>query len=162
MKYLTQSSNRKEQSRMMESRVQGNREEKWSCCLMGQVMGIEFQFCKMKRCKDMFHNNVIRNPMVVQRLGVHAFLSGAWVWFSTRKLSFKLHSTAKTMTTTTKQHCDSVCVCVCVCVLVTQSCTTLCVLMDCSPPGSFVHGVLQARILEWVAISFSKKADESM
>ena len=125
---------------------------------MGQVMGIEFQFCKMKRCKDMFHNNVIRNPMVVQRLGVHAFLSGAWVWFSTRKLSFKLHSTAKTMTTTTKQHCDSVCVCV----LVAQSCMTLCVLMDCSPPGSFVHGVLQARILEWVAISFSKKADESM
>ena len=114
MKYLTQSSNRKEQSRMMESRVKGNREEKWSCCLMGQVMGIEFQFCKMKRCKDMFHNNVIRNPMVVQRLGVHAFLSGAWVWFSTRKLSFKLHSTAKTMTTTTKQHCASVCVCVCI------------------------------------------------
>ena len=28
--------------------------------------------------------------------------------------------------------------------------------MDCSPPGSFVHGILQARILEWVAISFSK------
>ena len=83
---------------------------------MGQVMGTEFQFCKMKRCRDLFHNNVIRNPMVVQRLGVHAFLSGAWVWFSTRKLSFKLHSTAKTMTTTTKQHCDSVCVCVCVCV----------------------------------------------
>ena len=29
--------------------------------------------------------------------------------------------------------------------------------MDCSPPGSSVHGILQARILEWVAISFSKK-----
>ena len=28
--------------------------------------------------------------------------------------------------------------------------------MDCSPPGSFVHGILQARILEWVAISFSR------
>ena len=28
--------------------------------------------------------------------------------------------------------------------------------MDCSPPGSSVHGILQARILEWVAISFSK------
>ena len=27
--------------------------------------------------------------------------------------------------------------------------------MDCSPPGSFVHGILQSRILEWVAISFS-------
>jgi len=28
--------------------------------------------------------------------------------------------------------------------------------MDCSPPGSSVHGILQARILEWVAISFSR------
>ena len=41
-------------------------------------------------------------------------------------------------------------------VLVTQSCLTLCDLMDCSPPGSSVHGILQARILEWVAISFSR------
>ena len=32
---------------------------------------------------------------------------------------------------------------------------TLCDPMDCSPPGSSVHGILQARILEWVAISFS-------
>ena len=40
---------------------------------------------------------------------------------------------------------------------VAQSCPTLCVPMDCSSPGSSVHGILQARILEWVAISFSKK-----
>ena len=38
---------------------------------------------------------------------------------------------------------------------VTQSCPTLCDPVDCSPPGSSVHGILQARILEWVAISFS-------
>ena len=42
------------------------------------------------------------------------------------------------------------------CVLVAQSCPTLCDPMDCSPPGSSVHGILQARILEWVAISFSR------
>ena len=41
-------------------------------------------------------------------------------------------------------------------VLVTQSCLTLYNPMDCSPPGSPVHGILQARILEWVAISFSR------
>ena len=40
----------------------------------------------------------------------------------------------------------------CVCVLVTQ-CPTLCNIMDCSPPGSSVHGILQAIILEWVAIT---------
>ena len=39
-------------------------------------------------------------------------------------------------------------------VLVTQSCQTLGNPMDCSLPGSSVHGILQARILEWVAISF--------
>ena len=36
-----------------------------------------------------------------------------------------------------------------------QLCLTLCNPMDCSPPGSSVHGTLQARIVEWVAISFS-------
>ena len=41
-------------------------------------------------------------------------------------------------------------------VLVVQSCLTLCEPVDCSPPGSSVHGILQARILEWVAISFSR------
>ena len=38
---------------------------------------------------------------------------------------------------------------------VAQSCPTLCDPVNCSPPGAFVHGILQARILEWVAISFS-------
>ena len=37
-----------------------------------------------------------------------------------------------------------------------QSCSTLCDPVDCTPPGSSVHGILQARILEWVAISFSR------
>ena len=37
-----------------------------------------------------------------------------------------------------------------------QSCVTLSHLMNCSLPGSSVHGILQARILEWVAIAFSR------
>ena len=40
--------------------------------------------------------------------------------------------------------------------LVDQSCLTLCDPMDCSPPSSSVHGILQARTLEWAAISFSR------
>ena len=40
---------------------------------------------------------------------------------------------------------------------VAQSCLTLCDPMGCSPPGSSIHGIFQARVLRWVAISFSKK-----
>ena len=38
-----------------------------------------------------------------------------------------------------------------------QSCPTPSDPMDCSPPGSSAHGILQARVLEWVAIAFSKR-----
>ena len=47
-------------------------------------------------------------------------------------------------------------VCVCVSVTVTQLCLTLCNSIGCGPPGSSVHGLLQARILKWGAISFSR------
>ena len=47
------------------------------------------------------------------------------------------------------------------CCLVTELCLTLCNPMDCSPPGSSVHWVSQARILEWVAISFSRGSSQS-
>ena len=43
-------------------------------------------------------------------------------------------------------------------VSVAQSCPTVCDPMDCSPPGSSVHGILQARILEWVVIPFSRRS----
>ena len=43
---------------------------------------------------------------------------------------------------------------------VAQSCPTLCDPVDCSLPGSSVHGILQARILEWVAISFSRGSSQ--
>ena len=41
-----------------------------------------------------------------------------------------------------------------------QSCPTLCDLMDCSPPSSSVHGILQARILEWVAMPCSRGSSQ--
>ena len=44
--------------------------------------------------------------------------------------------------------------------IVAQSCPTLCDPMDCSLPGSSVHGFPQARILEWVAIPFSKGSSQ--
>ena len=55
------------------------------------------------------------------------------------------------------------CVCVCVCVRVrvrmrAQSRPTLCNSMDCSPAGSSVHGISQARIPEWIATSSSRES----
>ena len=47
------------------------------------------------------------------------------------------------------------------CVLSLQSFLILCDPMDCSPPSSSVHGILQARILEWVAISSSRAFSQS-
>ena len=52
----------------------------------------------------------------------------------------------------------------CVCggggVQLLQSCPTLCDPMDCSPPGSSIHGIFQARILEWMAISSSRGSSQ--
>ena len=45
-------------------------------------------------------------------------------------------------------------------VLAAQSSLTLCDPVDCSPPGSVVHGILQARILEWVPIAFSRGSSQ--
>ena len=45
-------------------------------------------------------------------------------------------------------------------ILVTLSCLTLCDPMDCRLPGSSVHGILQARTLEWVAIPFSRVSSQ--
>ena len=55
-----------------------------------------------------------------------------------------------------KFHCESENVSV----LFTQSCPALCDPMDCSLPGSSVHGISQARIREWIAISFSRGSSQ--
>ena len=49
---------------------------------------------------------------------------------------------------------------VCMKVKVTQSCPTLCDPMDCSLPASSVHGILQARILGWVTVPFSRESSQ--
>ena len=43
---------------------------------------------------------------------------------------------------------------------VAQSCLTLCDLIDCSLTGSSIHGIFQARVLEWVTISFSRRSSQ--
>ena len=49
----------------------------------------------------------------------------------------------------------------CYCCLVAKLCPALLGPIDCSPPGSSIHGISQARILEWVAISFSRGTSQS-
>ena len=51
---------------------------------------------------------------------------------------------------------QGLCVCVCVCVLSLQLCLNLCDPMDCSQPGSSVHGLLQVRILKWIVMPSSR------
>ena len=46
-------------------------------------------------------------------------------------------------------------------VKVAQLCLTLCNPMDCSPPASSVHGILQARMLEWIAVPISRGSSQS-
>ena len=53
-------------------------------------------------------------------------------------------------------------ICLNVCAESLQSCLTLCDTVDCSPPGYSVHGILQAGILEWVAIAFSRRSSPPM
>ena len=50
------------------------------------------------------------------------------------------------------------CVCVCALALVSQLCLTFCNPLDCRLPSSSVHGILQARMLEWIAIPFSRES----
>ena len=51
-----------------------------------------------------------------------------------------------------------ICVCVCVCARMVSRVLTLCNPVECSLLGSSVHGIFQARILEWVAISYFRKS----
>jgi len=52
------------------------------------------------------------------------------------------------------------CYCVCVCAQSLQSCLPLCDPKNCAPPGPSVHGILQARILEWVAMPSSRGSSQ--
>ena len=70
-------------------------------------------------------------------------MQGSWVHFLVRELDPTCSMTVKMKLSENKSHS-----------VMSDSCNP----MDCSPPGSSVHGILQARILEWVAISFSRRS----
>ena len=111
----------------------GEREEKQT---KGGEWEIQIIRCKIS-CKNILHNT--RNVANILSLTVTSQYCTPVMY----------------VTLCTNYMCTCVCAHVYVCVLVTQSCPSLCDPLHCSPPGSSVHGILHARILEWVAISYS-------
>ena len=84
------------------------------------------------------------------------------IWTSKSNLDFKLTATAKNWQKNYLSYSNNsgkqitLAITLTVCVKFAQSCLTFCDSMDCSPPGSSVHEILQARILEWFAMPFSR------
>ena len=93
-------------------------------------------------------------------------LTGRGAWWAAVQRVTKSRTQLKWLSTHSinRGNSDLKYLCVCVCVYVhacAQSCPILSNLMGCSLPGSSVHGILQERILEWVAIPFSRGSSQA-
>ena len=100
----------------------------WVCCHFLQVL--------LKQTVLVSFSEKPRWKDLAWRSSGHWRLRGGWLWSLLKELD--------------------PCMCVCMRVLVAHLCPTLWDPMDCNPPGSSVYGILQARILEWVAFPFSR------
>ena len=99
-------------------------------------------------CKSTEKGNWVDNWDNIE--GMKRARGGSWVNISHNQLG---NQKARGFSEGEKKLKRSSCVLDCCC-LVTKSCLTLCHPMDICPPGSSVHWIFQARILEWVAVSF--------
>ena len=86
---------------------------------------------------------------------VHLFINGLWPFIQSRILHLFLWSVTHSMTSMTRDSCTQESESE-----VTQSCPTLCDPMACSLPCSPFHGIFQSRVLECVAISFSRGSSQ--
>ena len=90
-------------------------------------------------------------------------LSSVWLFTTPWTVAFQAPLSMGLPSQVSMCICMCVCVCVCVCVCArAQLCPTLCNPMDSSLTGTSVHGTSQARILEWVAVSYSKGSNLSL
>ena len=120
-------------------------------------------------------NRSFGNCLVVQWLGLRTFTAMAWVWsLVTGELrSHRAHSTEKEKKNTKGKNelcsknlktwvpiLDLPLISLCACAKSLQPCLTLCHSMDHSPSDSSVHGILQARILEWVDMPSSRESSQ--
>ena len=110
-----------------------------------QIIGVPEEKDKKKEYEKIFEEIIVENFPNMEKEIVKSSPRGAKspIRDKPKEKHTKTHTNHTTTTTTTKS---------------LQSCPTLCDPMDCSPPGFSVHVILQARTLEWVAISFSKYA----
>ena len=76
---------------------------------------------------------------------------GVSIWYTVERWEHQLRNNMRETSVKGILRCSRVPLCV-----LSQSCLTLCNLMDCNPQDSSVHRIFQARILEWIAISFSR------
>ena len=112
----------------------------------------------------LYHHKTLTNTFLLPLLILCSFLSKnsmfngssfvGWTRSSLIKASYLWPWLSGTAVCVCVCVCRCVCVGVCVYVLVAQLSPILCDPMDCNPPGSSVHGILQATILEWVAVPF--------
>ena len=101
-------------------------------------------------------------------VGYSSGVAESWTWLSHTHTNTHTHTkTKKTSTQKTKLKTNSKIgdwnlpvTCASICAKMLQSCLALCDPMDWSPPGSSVHGILQARILEWVAMPSSRESSQ--
>ena len=95
--------------------------------------------------------NVIPITLVFRRAVQVVLCTGAWL----RSRRAFIHTSRVLAQAASAQRKECVHVC-----FITQACLTLCNPLDYSPPGFSVHGILQARILEWVVIPFSRGSSQ--
>ena len=119
-----------------------------------------YAVCNGASCKC-FKDEGAETSLVVESLRCQLPVQGVWVQSlgqGTRSHmpQLRIHmSKLQIECATTKTWYSQIYMCVCVCAKSLQSCPSLCDTMDCSLPGSSVHGILQARILEWVVMPSS-------
>ena len=123
------------------------------CIRWPNYWSFSFSICPSNEYSELISFRIDWFDLAVQRtlkrLLQHHSLKASILWclaFFMAQLSHPYMTTGKTIV---------------VIVLVTQSCPTLCDPTDCSPPGSSVYGILQARILQWIAIPFSRGSSQS-
>ena len=105
-----------------------------------------------------FPANVSLNYRVTHRMVVMDLKKGWGVFCSLRKR--KSQALQSLNFQFPLETCNYIIHCACVHAQLLHSCPTLCNSMNCSPPGSSVHGILQARILEWVVMPFSRGSSQ--